>query len=80
MQRCLSTSSVQPQQAGEEGAGEVSMEVRDALNTAMDEELANDERVFIIGEEVAEYDGAYKVSGVVNILLVGVAKRYALCR
>lgn len=27
----------------------------------MDEELARDERVFIIGEEVAEYDGAYKV-------------------
>ena len=38
------------------------MEVRDALNAAMDEELANDDRVFIIGEEVAEYDGAYKVS------------------
>ena len=38
------------------------MEVRDALNTAMDEELANDDRVFLIGEEVAEYDGAYKVN------------------
>ena len=37
------------------------MTVRDALNSAMDEELARDERVFIIGEEVAEYDGAYKV-------------------
>ena len=39
------------------------MTVREALNVAMDEELAHDERVFIIGEEVAEYDGAYKVSG-----------------
>ena len=35
--------------------------VRDALNTAIDEELARDEKVFILGEEVAQYDGAYKV-------------------
>ena len=35
--------------------------VRDALNNAIDEELAKDERVFIMGEEVAQYDGAYKV-------------------
>jgi len=35
--------------------------VRDALNMAMDEEMKRDERVFILGEEVAEYDGAYKV-------------------
>lgn len=36
--------------------------VRDALNTALDEELARDEKVFVIGEEVAQYDGAYKVT------------------
>ena len=36
--------------------------VRDALNMAMDEEMKRDDRVFIMGEEVAEYDGAYKVS------------------
>uniref|UniRef100_A0A915MSM5 Pyruvate dehydrogenase E1 component subunit beta n=2 Tax=Meloidogyne incognita group TaxID=654580 RepID=A0A915MSM5_MELJA len=36
--------------------------VRDALNQAMDEELQRDDRVFLLGEEVAEYDGAYKVS------------------
>ena len=36
--------------------------VRDALNQAMDEEMERDERVFILGEEVAQYDGAYKVS------------------
>lgn len=35
--------------------------VRDALNQAMDEEMEKDERVFILGEEVAQYDGAYKV-------------------
>ncbi|CEG47848.1 pyruvate dehydrogenase e1 component subunit beta [Plasmopara halstedii] len=38
------------------------MTVRDALNTAMDEELARDDEVFLMGEEVAEYNGAYKVS------------------
>lgn len=35
--------------------------VRDALNQAMDEEMERDERVFLMGEEVAQYDGAYKV-------------------
>lgn len=39
-----------------------SLTVREALNTALDEELTRDESVFIIGEEVAEYDGAYKVT------------------
>ena len=38
------------------------MTVRDALNSALDEELKRDERVILIGEEVAKYDGAYKVS------------------
>lgn len=36
--------------------------VRDALNSAIDEEMTRDEKVFIMGEEVAQYDGAYKVS------------------
>lgn len=36
--------------------------VRDALNSAMDEEMERDEKVFIMGEEVAQYDGAYKIS------------------
>jgi pyruvate dehydrogenase E1 component beta subunit len=36
--------------------------VRDALNMAMDEELARDPTVFLMGEEVAKYQGAYKVS------------------
>ena len=38
------------------------MTCRDALNSAMDEEIERDDKVFIIGEEVAEYDGAYKVN------------------
>ncbi|KAL0832388.1 hypothetical protein ABMA28_001813 [Loxostege sticticalis] len=36
--------------------------VRDALNQAIDEEMEKDERVFVMGEEVAQYDGAYKVT------------------
>jgi len=35
---------------------------REALNQAMCEEMKRDERVFLMGEEVAEYNGAYKVS------------------
>ena len=37
------------------------MTVRDALNTAMEEEMIRDESVFVMGEEVARYNGAYKV-------------------
>jgi len=36
--------------------------VRDAINEALDEELARDSRVFIIGEEVGTYQGAYKIT------------------
>ncbi|XP_055881340.1 pyruvate dehydrogenase E1 component subunit beta, mitochondrial-like [Biomphalaria glabrata] len=36
--------------------------VRDALNAAIDEEIERDDKVFLLGEEVAQYDGAYKVS------------------
>jgi pyruvate dehydrogenase E1 component beta subunit len=35
---------------------------RDALNQALAEEMERDESVFLMGEEVAQYDGAYKVS------------------
>ncbi|MGA1018005.1 MAG: alpha-ketoacid dehydrogenase subunit beta [Phycisphaerales bacterium] len=38
------------------------IEFRDALNEAMSEEMRRDPKVFLLGEEVAEYDGAYKVS------------------
>ena len=36
--------------------------VREALRDAMAEEMRNDDRVFVMGEEVAEYQGAYKVT------------------
>lgn len=38
------------------------MNCRDAIYSAMDEELARDPKVFLMGEEVARYHGAYKVS------------------
>jgi pyruvate dehydrogenase E1 component beta subunit len=38
------------------------MTVRDALNLAMEEEMTRDDSVFILGEEVARYNGAYKVT------------------
>ena len=37
------------------------MNVRDAINTALDEEISRDDSVFVIGEEVAQYEGPYKV-------------------
>ena len=38
------------------------IQFREALNEAMSEEMRRDPSVFLMGEEVAEYDGAYKVS------------------
>jgi pyruvate dehydrogenase E1 component beta subunit len=39
-----------------------SIAFREALREAMNEEMRKDDRVFLMGEEVAEYNGAYKVS------------------
>ena len=39
-----------------------SIAFREALREAMNEEMRRDDRVFLMGEEVAEYNGAYKVS------------------
>ncbi|MBI3240058.1 MAG: alpha-ketoacid dehydrogenase subunit beta, partial [Flavobacteriia bacterium] len=38
------------------------VQFREALREAMTEEMRRDENVFLMGEEVAEYNGAYKVS------------------
>ncbi|MCS7074607.1 MAG: pyruvate dehydrogenase complex E1 component subunit beta, partial [Bacteroidia bacterium] len=38
------------------------IQFREALREAMSEEMRRDERIFLMGEEVAEYNGAYKVS------------------
>jgi pyruvate dehydrogenase E1 component beta subunit len=44
------------------GTEMVTMTVREALRDAMAEEMRRDESVFVMGEEVAEYQGAYKVT------------------
>ena len=51
---------------------------RQALNEALAEELARDPNVFLMGEEVAEYNGAYKVSqGIARTLRPQAHHRYA---
>ena len=45
-----------------EGTAMKSMTVREALREAMSEEMTRDEAVFLMGEEVGEYQGAYKIS------------------
>jgi len=42
--------------------GSQNIEIREALRQAMDEEMTRDPTVLIMGEEVAEYNGAYKVT------------------
>src|SRR3546814_12249328 len=54
------SSAAEPQLA--EGAELVRTTVREALRDAMAEEMRADERVFVMGEEVAQYQGAYKVT------------------
>ncbi len=44
------------------GTNMASVTVREALRDGMAEEMRRDERVFVMGEEVAEYQGAYKVT------------------
>jgi pyruvate dehydrogenase E1 component beta subunit len=45
-----------------DGASMQSVTLREALRDAMAEEMRRDDRVFVMGEEVAEYQGAYKVT------------------
>ena len=45
-----------------EGTSTKTMTVREALREAMSEEMRRDETVFLMGEEVGEYQGAYKIS------------------
>jgi pyruvate dehydrogenase E1 component beta subunit len=57
-------SSVQPAADPDipPGTNMVKLTLREALRDAMAEEMRRDERVFVMGEEVAEYQGAYKVT------------------
>ncbi|MBL4726990.1 MAG: pyruvate dehydrogenase complex E1 component subunit beta, partial [Rhizobiaceae bacterium] len=45
-----------------EGTAMIETTVREALRDAMAEEMRSDDKVFIMGEEVAEYQGAYKIT------------------
>ena len=69
----IASGATPPPQAGEEtrsrrdpdlpdGVEMVPMTIRDALRDAMAEEMRRDPDVFLMGEEVAQYQGAYKVS------------------
>ena len=59
----IASVSAAPIEAEPEWTGPTTtMTVREALRDAMAEEMRKDERVFVMGEEVAEYQGAYKVT------------------
>ena len=60
LNRAAASAPVEPDVP--EGTAMVATTVREALRDAMAEEMRSDERVFVMGEEVAEYQGAYKVT------------------
>ena len=60
-QPAASAPAVQPAVTAD-STGSTSLTVRESLRDAMAEEMRRDERVFVMGEEVAEYQGAYKVT------------------
>ena len=57
-----SVSADSPPETPEYHGETADITMRDALRDAMAEEMRRDDRVFVIGEEVAEYEGAYKVT------------------
>jgi hypothetical protein len=59
--RGLSLDQIQRLYATQASSDSVQITVRDALNAAMEEEMERDPNVFLLGEEVAMYNGAYKV-------------------
>jgi len=60
--RGLSAEKIQRLYATQAAGSEtVQITVRDALNAALEEEMERDDTVFLLGEEVAMYNGAYKV-------------------
>jgi len=56
------SAEVMPEPEVPEGTELVTMTMREALRDAMAEEMRRDKDVFVLGEEVAEYQGAYKVT------------------
>jgi hypothetical protein len=71
----LSADKIQRLYATQAGSDSVHVTVRDALNAAMEEEMERDEHVFLLGEEVAMYNGAYKVlQFFYTMLIVGIQR------
>ena len=62
MRRAAPKAAAEPDPEVPEGTEMVTMTIREALRDAMAEEMRRDGDVFVMGEEVAEYQGAYKVS------------------
>ena len=56
------SAEIMPEPEVPEGTELVTMTMREALRDAMAEEMRRDPDVFVMGEEVAEYQGAYKVT------------------
>ncbi|MGB7078939.1 MAG: biotin/lipoyl-containing protein, partial [Xanthobacteraceae bacterium] len=56
------SAAIMPEPDVPEGTQLVTMTMREALRDAMAEEMRRDKDVFVMGEEVAEYQGAYKVT------------------
>lgn len=51
-----------PSVTGTRSLATINIPVREAINQGIDEEMEKDEKVFVMGEEVAQYQGAYKVT------------------
>jgi pyruvate dehydrogenase E1 component beta subunit len=56
------TQSAPPEEANPTGTEMETMTVREAIRAAMSEEMRRDPEVFLMGEEVGQYQGAYKIS------------------
>ncbi|KAE8240340.1 hypothetical protein A4X13_0g7849 [Tilletia indica] len=56
------SASVVQRRLASTDSGSQQLTVREALTTAMEEEMLRDDSVFILGEEVARYNGAYKIT------------------
>ncbi|KAF5104690.1 hypothetical protein DV451_000446 [Geotrichum candidum] len=61
-QAALRTFDYSQKRPASSNGGPVTMTVRDALNSAIAEEMDKDDDVFLMGEEVGQYNGAYKIS------------------
>jgi len=59
---CLALGTLARNQLSTTAINKKQVFIRDALNKAMEEEMTKDDKVWILGEEVAQYDGAYKVT------------------